>query len=219
MIRQSKGKIFLADDRTVRQNENSRTYFHFNTHSENFGSLHSFNDETLAGGRSLRLTVTGDCRKIIIPVVGSVQYSDDSGNSRTVHPGEILLLNLVCGSMIEIECPYEKELINFLNIGMYPEYPIERSTVQVFRFNLNQQPGLIEHNGIAIGRFPGRYDTNYKMKDPLKGAFIFVIEGVFEVQGRLLHSRDGLSLWKVGSTIEMEALSNDAILLLLEIPA
>jgi len=37
------------------------------------------------------------------------------------------------------------------------------------------------------------------------------------VQHRLLHARDGLVLWDA-KEIEMEALSNDAIILLLEIP-
>ena len=38
----------------------------------------------------------------------------------------------------------------------------------------------------------------------------------FEVQGRLLYPRDGLSLWNEANKMELEALSNDAILLLIE---
>jgi len=37
----------------------------------------------------------------------------------------------------------------------------------------------------------------------------------FEAEGRLLHERDGLALWDTVE-IEMEALSNDAIILLIE---
>jgi len=49
-----------------------------------------------------------------------------------------------------------------------------------------------------------------------KQATIFVLEGAFEAEGRLLHSRDGLALWDTNE-IEIEALSNDAIILLIEI--
>jgi len=37
------------------------------------------------------------------------------------------------------------------------------------------------------------------------------------VEGRLLHARDGLTLWETEEA-EMEALSNDAIVLLIELP-
>lgn len=44
-----------------------------------------------------------------------------------------------------------------------------------------------------------------------------MLEGAFEVQGTLLHARDGLALWETDE-VEMEALSNDAIILLVELP-
>jgi quercetin 2,3-dioxygenase len=47
-------------------------------------------------------------------------------------------------------------------------------------------------------------------------AFIFVIDGVFEVQNRLLHRRDALLL-PAPEKLEFEALSEGAILLVLEI--
>jgi len=46
----------------------------------------------------------------------------------------------------------------------------------------------------------------------IQGAF--VIQEAFEVQGRLLHARDGLGLWDDTNLIKLEALSNDAIVLL-----
>jgi hypothetical protein len=46
--------------------------------------------------------------------------------------------------------------------------------------------------------------------------FVYVIEGAVEFQNRLLEQRDGLALYSV-TTSEFEALSNDAILLVLEV--
>ncbi|MBS1608465.1 MAG: hypothetical protein JSS70_06850 [Bacteroidetes bacterium] len=42
-----------------------------------------------------------------------------------------------------------------------------------------------------------------------------MLEVVFEVEGHLLHVRDGLALWNT-EQVGMEALSNDAILLVIE---
>jgi hypothetical protein len=44
---------------------------------------------------------------------------------------------------------------------------------------------------------------------------IFVLNGAFEAKGCLLHERDGLALWDTNE-IEMEALSNDAMMLVIE---
>ncbi|MEZ4900467.1 MAG: hypothetical protein R2822_01180 [Spirosomataceae bacterium] len=68
-----------------------------------------------------------------------------------------------------------------------------------------------------IGQYNGREEGLYNLTNTQHGIFVFVIEGVFEVQNRLLHARDGLSLQNVAS-IDFEALSNEAILVLLETP-
>jgi len=70
---------------------------------------------------------------------------------------------------------------------------------------------------ISIGKFGGRREANYLQKNNDAGFFVFVIEGAFEVQGALLQARDRLVLWDT-EDVEMEALSNDAIILVLELP-
>ena len=67
-----------------------------------------------------------------------------------------------------------------------------------------------------LGRFAGRAETVYPLRTPGAGVFVFVLAGAFEVASRLLHEKDGLALWDVAE-IELEALSNDALLLVLEL--
>jgi redox-sensitive bicupin YhaK (pirin superfamily) len=69
---------------------------------------------------------------------------------------------------------------------------------------------------VSIGKFSGRAETTYKLTSENSGLFVFVIEGAFELEGRLLHARDGLALWEI-KEVELEALSNDAIILLIEL--
>ncbi|MBC6988212.1 hypothetical protein H9I52_00875 [Hymenobacter sp. BT491] len=54
------------------------------------------------------------------------------------------------------------------------------------------------------------------MKSSRSRFFAFVVTGAFEVEGRLLHKRDGLALWYV-QEVELKALSNDALVLVLEL--
>ena len=69
----------------------------------------------------------------------------------------------------------------------------------------------------GIGKYAGREESLYELSKGGNGLFVFVIQGAFEVQYRLLHPRDGLALWEADA-IELEALSNDAIIFVVEIP-
>ena len=71
---------------------------------------------------------------------------------------------------------------------------------------------------LSVGKFSGRAETVYHSKQSSANVFVFVLEGAFEVEGRLLHARDGLALWQT-TAVEMEALSNDALVMLVEMAA
>jgi quercetin 2,3-dioxygenase len=84
--------------------------------------------------------------------------------------------------------------------------------VNIIPININE-PALPFK--VSVGKFNGRGETAYQLQDIKPGALIFVLEGAFEIAGRLLHARDGLAIWET-TVIEIEALCNDAILLLIE---
>jgi hypothetical protein len=69
---------------------------------------------------------------------------------------------------------------------------------------------------ISLARLDGRTDVVYTLRDASGGLYAYSIQGAFEVQYRLLQPRDGLALWNV-KEIEAEALSSEAILLVVEL--
>ncbi len=69
---------------------------------------------------------------------------------------------------------------------------------------------------IFIAKLDGRSEIIHTAAQSGSGFFVFVIEGAFEVQHRLLEARDGLSLLGI-IELEAEALSDDAILLMIEL--
>ncbi|MFT3702586.1 MAG: pirin family protein [Agriterribacter sp.] len=235
MMEQSKGKIFLSGERGHNETSHLRSYntFNFgnffNPYKSALGDLYVLNDDTLAGGHSIKMHIDQDAYLILIPVVGVIDYKDSYGNTSFVSAGEIQLTPVNKGCIVDITNPYEETLVNYLHLR------IKSSNNGLLRLPLKVDFDITQYrnellsitptpgNGknkipfnISIVKLEGRREVIYKMRNSLHVFYAYVIEGAFEVQGRLLHSRDGLALWDV-QDIEAEALSNDAILLVIEL--
>jgi len=225
MILQTKGKIFLADERGHNEVSWYRSYntFNFGRYQNEYktpiGSLYVLNDDTLAPGGSIRMGVEDDTCMVLLPMVGAIECVDSLGNKAALQAGEAQLLNIPKGGFIRITNPFEDELVSFLQLWI--KAPVNERTNQKAAFDLdknkNRLIGLFDAINLSIGQFDGRAEAEYKPNNPGAAIFMFVIDGEFEAQHRLLHARDGLALWDVAE-IEMEALSNDAIILVLEVP-
>lgn len=229
MVQQNKGKIFLADERGHNEVEWFRSYNTFNFgqyHSEHktpFGALYVLNDDTLAGGKTISLTIEADTEIVLVPVVGAITYKDSTGNSNIIEAGECQVCTVPKGTVIHIGNPYDNELVNFLQLWFYKKCEALH-TPQLIPFDIinckDQLVSIPVSNNTfkySIGKYAGRAETVYYLSDTGNGIFAFVIQGAFEVQYRLLHPRDGLALWEADA-VEFEALSNDAIILVIEMP-
>src|SRR5581483_11553523 len=154
---------------------------------------------------------------VLLPIVGVITYSDSLGHVTTIEAGECQVFTAAAGTRYQVGNPYEDELVNFLQVCIKRPAPGATAWPQIYSFNLDNNKNRVIHiNSHAaackycIGKYDGREESLYTLSDPGNGLFVFVIEGAFEVQYRLLHARDGLALWEAGE-VEWEALSNDAI--------
>jgi quercetin 2,3-dioxygenase len=227
MVLQSKGKIFLSAERGLVQSETRRCYSCFNSadyqqaHKEPFGDLYVLNDITLAGGESFHLQMEEDSLVLMLPVVGAIAYRDAWGDEMLVNAGQIQTLNLPKGMQIELTNPYKDELINFLQIAIRKPVQSGRALSEITDFDMEGGDKILKEIvsrdavSVLLGKFDGRQEAIHHVNDHKRGLFAFVIEGAFEIQGRLLEAKDGLALWN-DHDIEMEALSNGAIILLIE---
>lgn len=227
-------KMFLAAERGLYETNLLRSYRSFNfgefynEHKAGFADLYMLNDETLAPGHSVKMHVDRHSYVVILPVVGEVAYIDAQGNDVAVQAGQMYISKVASGSVIELKNPFDDELVNFLQLRV----AINDSTavywgIGIWSFDLNlsknrfaaitSTDGAAPPIPVSIGKFDGRQELAYQLKNERNGVYAFVLGGAFELQNRLLHAKDGLAVW--GATvIEAEALSNDAILLLLELP-
>lgn len=238
MVPRSNGKIFLTEERGLVEQEWFRSYntFNFgnyyNRHKANFGALAVLNEDTLAGGKSFTIPVAEAADIILIPTVGDIEYHDSFGNESIVQVGQAQLVSAAGGASFTVANPYPGELVNFLQLRLHPSKPLAGHSIQLFTFNIDEGKNSLvpifhkvqnitsatsTQYVLSIGKFAGREEAIYQLNDPTNGLFVFVIEGAFEVQNRLLHNGDGLALWDIEEA-ELEALSNNAVLLILEVP-
>lgn len=228
-----KAEIFLAGERGLCETADMRSYRSFNfgdfynEHKAGFSDLYVFNDETLAPGHSITMHIDRKSQIFILPVVGQVDYANDRPGQVSIQPGQLFVSTVDSGSSIQLKNPFDEELINFIQIRIAVNDSASGvCKTGLWHFDLNHiKNGLAEIVGpgdglsmpVSIGKFSGRQEILYPLKNENNGVYAFVLEGAFELQNRLLHARDGLAIWGA-SAIEAEALSDDAIVLLLELP-
>jgi len=235
MIKQTPGKIFLADQRGLTETSQFRRYSTFNfgsyahEHKQPFGQLYAVNEETLGGTQQLDFTAEQDSHLLLLPVTGALTVGLPSGQGITVEVEEIQLLTVSAGSTIRLSNPYENELITFLHLWIRAEQTGPALTQQQFAFKLSaienqltevvaaSQPTQQLPFSVSLGWFAGRQEAVYNLK-PGASLFAYVLAGAFEAHGRLLHEKDGLALWETDE-VELEALSNNAWVVVIELKA
>lgn len=233
MMQREEAKIFLADERGVSEADWFRSCSTFNfgkyysEHKHPFANIDIINDDSLDTGCSLQMLVEKDYYIVLVPVIGAIKYKSSTSECNLVAAGQSQFLAAKKGDKIQISNPFDEGLINFLQIWIRPDSEeIIRNSV-LCDFDVNRcknsfqiiSPAGSAENTVpfiaSIAKFDGRGEAIYQVKNEKTGLFVFVIEGAFEVQDRLLHARDGLALWNT-SDVEIEALSNDAIILVIE---
>lgn len=195
-----------------------------------FNNLYVLNDDSLAGGRSLTVTAEESSLVLLLPVTGVLIYKiykDTKSNTGRVHAGGLQILYLQKGDVLELANAYEDVWVNYLQLWIRSPF-LKNNVNHQFHFNLdtgrNQLISVTKtgeaktdklYPAVSIGRFTGGATASYKSSGG-KGVFVFVIQGICEVPGSLLHMKDGIGLSQPND-IELKALSNDTIVLLIEL--
>ena len=213
MRRQSSAKIYLADHYRTDQSDGARSISIFNSHS--FNNLWSVKDETIAPGWFMEYYLhTG---AILLPLVGSLLVCLDDEETE-IACGELVLINEA--KHVKVSNNYDDALVNYAII-IFKQSFIPTFSVSKFAFNLNhagnEMQEIINNHllKIAIGKMEMRRETEYFITTHNKCCFCWVLQGSFEVEGRLLHARDALAIWNT-PVLDIESLGRESILLLIE---
>ncbi|NRF39803.1 hypothetical protein [Pedobacter foliorum] len=229
------GKIFLNEQRGIEESSTSKTTMTFNSnsyydeHKQPIRNLTALNDELLVPRGKLEVSVKEASHLLILPITGDLFYQGTSNDETEVNIGEVKICSFIADSRFTIHNPYDSDIINFLQIWIKDDSISQNEIPKPIRFDINKNinqianiinKGTLQHSPfpfkVGIGQFGGRSETAYNLQNKNSTFFAFIIAGAFEINGRLMHPRDGLALWDVDS-IEIEALSNEATLLCLEL--
>ncbi|WP_324675341.1 hypothetical protein [Hymenobacter sp. GOD-10R] len=237
MSKQTPGRIYLADQRGLTETAQFRRYSTFNfgsyahEHKKALGSLLAVNEEMVAGLQHITLRAQQTSHVVIVPITGAIEVKDSFGTTYIADVGEVQVITLPVASTLVLTNPYEADVVSFLHLWIKAEESIMPAFNYSFHFDLdlvdnklaNLVPGSEANSSksllpfsLHLGRFAGRHETVYQASDAGSLLFTFVVAGAFEVEGRLLHEKDGLGLWET-TGIELEALSNNALVVVLEV--
>ncbi|KAF2336509.1 pirin family protein [Flavobacterium daemonense] len=228
MIVQIPAQIYKSDARGMFNSAKHNRFATFNFEDyqdisrKGFGSLKILNEVILAPQQRITRLISSNSNVIILPLFGGIEYKDNFGNAEFLRVDQIRVIAADDDLEIEIFNPYDGENVSYLEIDfeMGPQY--FKNYFQQYKFEIakhNKLNALFEiEKGLGfIGIYDGRKEGFYTLKNADNGVFTFVINGVFEIENRLLEAKDGLGIKKI-STIEWEALSENAILLVIEVP-
>lgn len=227
--------MYLAEQRDRTQTDSLLSYHTFNfgpyiaESRRPFGAFYRLNDDTLLPGASLSLPAEQPTDAIVLPIVGGLEYRSEQA-SGFLEAGQAGIFSVPAGMNYAIHNPYETEPINFLQLWLAKPSAHSAPSFRITNFDLAIKNRLlpvaemIDHEAVSrvhIGRYDGRQEGTYlvTVQTGVQGVFVFILQGAFEVANRLLHERDGLALrYHHDDVLEFEALSNDALLLLIELP-
>jgi len=221
------GKIYLADQRGLIENSSIRRYSTFNfesfynEHKTALQNLFICNDDSVAAGKLNFYLAKENSLHLFMPITGGIDIVAKN-NEFSIETGQVQLLSLEKGEVLEISNPYKEDVINYLHLGIINDFALVKD--QLFSFDFESNPNKLINiiSGykypfkLTSGIFAGREEANYKLQEKSNSLFTFIIDGAFEIEGRLMHARDGLALWDT-EDVEFEALSNNAIVVNLEL--
>lgn len=178
-----------------------------------FGSV---SDVHLKAGSRFDVGVSDSCC-IMIPLVGSFNTRLDE------KPVEVLaeeLLLLPSPMTCSIQNGHLQP-VNVLMLSLKAERAI--SSYGIFPVQLTSYDTLVKTElaesisgyGVYIGVFRSRSTVVFTCRSLTSRLLLYVVDGSFEVEGRLLEFRDTLLLWE-NSEIELEALAENSIICLIE---
>lgn len=230
MIAQTTAKIFLSDVHAVTETAAFRncSVFNYNgkhnEHRKRFGQMYLLNDYTIDAACAVTVDVEANSFVVVLPVVGAVEYKNGTGKEKLVIAGQTLMLEKTAATSFTLTNILEEALVNVVVVAFKTKEEYQLPSGFIYAYDVTERPnGLVRTltgryelpATVYAGKFDGRSETTYRLLNEQNQVFVFVLTGAFEVEGRLLHERDGLALEGIES-IEMEALSNDALIAVVE---
>lgn len=233
----SKSILHTAGSRGTTNNGwlHSRHTFSFGDYYDpermHFGELRVVNDDMLAPGKGLGMHPHSNMEIITIPLEGDLEYKDDMNQGAVVRKGEIQVMSAGSG-IFHSESNFNKDRsVQYLQLWVVPKaqkvkprYQQTGYTSQLNKLTLilapDPQPDCVwiyQDAWIYMGKAEKDVVITYQLKKAdTNGIYVFVLKGDIELEGQLLHQRDGYGIWEINE-VNIKSLTESEFLLI-EVP-
>lgn len=198
-----------------------------------FGALRVLNDDRVEAGMGFGTHPHDNMEIISIPLEGDLEHKDSMGNVSVIRHGDVQVMSAGTGITHSEYNKNKDRPVKFLQIWVFPNKKdvaprYDQITLKSEdRHNTFQQILSPDKNDAGVwihqdawfhlGRFDKERSIEYTLKKKGDGVYAFVLSGDVAIEGASLHERDGLGIWET-DTITVEAESQDAEVLLMEVP-
>ena len=211
MITQTEGRIILSEMQPHTQTPTfHKTHIWDKSDTQDY-VLEYVEKVLLLPNSTLSLPVSSTHSILIIPYIGDLLVENTRIGQKCIEENQSFSLQIDLYS--EILNPYQDEIVTFF-IAKYSTVLAEELNDISIQVSKNQLMPISTSSW--IGQFDGRQKGELSLSNNHKDILVYVVDGAFEVQDRLLHAEDALLLNSV-DMVDFEALSNEAILLFFEL--
>ena len=205
---------------------------YYNPERVHFGLLRVLNDDQVAAGEGFGQHPHDNMEIISIPLEGVIEHKDSMGNSTKLTVGEIQVMSAGTGIFHSEFNPDPAKQAKFLQIWVFPA---KRNTTP--RYSQISLEGLakpdtlyqiVSPNADDDGAWIGQqawfhmgdlskgWKGEYILKGHNTGVYVFVLEGMVNINGQALGRRDGLGIYE---TTKLDISSEEpSRILLMEVP-
>lgn len=159
-----------------------------------------------------------DQSAIVLPLVGGITVKQGD-RIEILNPEQLMFCAAGPKLVLENKHQQRSSLVVF-----YFKYACKSSHPQILNIGINtynelislQSPSSIPEVLAGLGIFRSRSKLTYTCQQSNAQLLAFIINGSFEIEGRLVEYRDSLLFWDK-TDIELEALAEDSIICILEL--
>ncbi len=214
MLVQSPSRIFKSDF-SVWKEENSCAVNELFS-GEEPSKLRKVTEVVLPESGNYQFTYREKTNLLIIVLYGEILINDFE---KPVSSEQIFILESIESDAVKIQNNLSDEKADVLILELKNKN--SQNSFSIEDFNLPEKNILHSISKTLkipnfIGLYDGRREQEYSLHTKGTSIFGMVINGVFEFQNRLLETRDAILLSEI-ETLEFEALSENALLIFLEI--
>jgi len=197
-----------------------------------FGMLRVLNDDFVIGGAGFGKHGHDNMEIISIPLQGSLAHSDSTGNEGIISTGDVQIMSAGSGIQHAEYNASETELVNFLQLWIFPKERNISPRYDQLTFNKEQlrnrlynivsateKEGTLWINQDAelyLGEFDATIDISHDIKSANHGIYVFVIEGSVTIGDITLNKRDGIGIYDADSLLA--TVHEQSKILLIEVP-